>query len=82
MGAATQLIELLSGGATRRISASRQATARFEAERVAAARKTVWVTGCHGWYLDDQGVPAAWPWSFGRFREVMQRPDLTDYERV
>jgi hypothetical protein len=77
-----QLIELLRDGGCRQISASRAATARFEADRVDAARKTVWVTGCRSWYLDDRGVPVAWPWSFTRFEEVMARPALADYELV
>jgi cation diffusion facilitator CzcD-associated flavoprotein CzcO len=74
------LIELLRAGQCRQISASHQATTRFEADRVKAAQKTVWVTGCRSWYLDDRGVPVAWPWSFTRFQEVMTRPALDDYE--
>ena len=77
-----QLIELLREGQCRQISASRAATARFEADRVEAAKKTVWVTGCRSWYLDDRGVPVAWPWSFTRFQEVMTRPAMADYELV
>jgi cation diffusion facilitator CzcD-associated flavoprotein CzcO len=77
-----QLIELLGNGECRQISASRGATARFEADRVEAAKKTVWVTGCRSWYLDDRGVPVAWPWSFTRFREVMTRPAMAEYELV
>jgi cation diffusion facilitator CzcD-associated flavoprotein CzcO len=77
-----QLIELLRDGECRQISASRTATARFEADRVEAAKKTVWVTGCRSWYLDDRGVPVAWPWSFTRFQEVMTCPALADYELV
>ena len=37
-------------------------------------------TGCRSWYLDDRGVPAVWPWTFDRFREVMATPDLRDYD--
>ena len=37
---------------------------------------------CRSWYLDDRGVPAAWPWSFTRFREAMAHPVLDDYELV
>jgi len=77
-----QLIELLHRGECRQVSASRDATTRFEAERVEAAKKTVWVTGCRSWYLDDRGVPVAWPWSFTHFRDVMERPVLADYELV
>jgi cation diffusion facilitator CzcD-associated flavoprotein CzcO len=77
-----QLIDLLARGECREVCASRQAMARFETERVEAAKTTVWVTGCRSWYLDDRGVPAAWPWSFTRFREAMARPVLGDYELV
>ncbi len=77
-----QLIDLLGGGRCREVCASRRAMERFETERVEAAKNTVWMTGCRSWYLDDRGVPAAWPWSFTRFREAMARPVLADYELV
>jgi cation diffusion facilitator CzcD-associated flavoprotein CzcO len=67
------------GGA---IAATAAATDRFEADRVEAARHTVWATGCRSWYLDDRGVPAAWPWPFSRFRACMAAPDLDDFEVV
>ena len=59
-----QLVERLHHGDCREISASREAMDRFEAARTEAAHNTVWVTGCHSWYLDDRGIPAVWPWSF------------------
>jgi cation diffusion facilitator CzcD-associated flavoprotein CzcO len=80
VGYIMQLIERLRRDECREVSASREATARFEADRVEAAKKTVWVTGCHSWYLDDRGVPVAWPWSFNRFWEVMACPAVADYE--
>ncbi len=75
-----QLIEPVLRGEAAAVCARRDATERLEAARVEAAQKTVWVTGCKSWYLDDRGIPAAWPWSFDRFREVMARPDLGDFE--
>lgn len=66
-------------GATQ-IAVRPEAAERFEAERVEAAARTVWVTGCRSWYLDDRGIPAAWPWSFDRFRSAMARPNLEDFE--
>ncbi len=78
-GYVAQLIELLRAGRCREIDATRVATDRFEAERVAAARKTVWMTGCRSWYLDDRGIPAAWPWTFDRFRAAMAAPCLEAY---
>jgi cation diffusion facilitator CzcD-associated flavoprotein CzcO len=79
-GYVTQLLSLVRDGRCRAVSASRAAADRFERDRVDAAQKTVWVTGCRSWYLDDRGVPAAWPWTFTRFRELMAAPDLADYD--
>jgi cation diffusion facilitator CzcD-associated flavoprotein CzcO len=76
-----QLVEQLRSGGCREISASRPATEAFEASRVEAAQKTVWVTGCMSWYLDDRGVPATWPWPFDRFRAEMRAPDLAAFEQ-
>ena len=70
-----QLIEELASGEHREISPTRAAMEAHEAERVAAAQKSIWVTGCRSWYLDDRGIPATWPWTFARFREVMAAPD-------
>jgi len=81
-GYVMQLVEQISEGRCREISPTTEAAVRFEEERTEAAGKTVWVTGCRSWYLDDRGVPAVWPWSFTRFREVMARPVLEDYELV
>ncbi len=45
-----------------------------------AMKGTVWVTSCKSWYLDRNGNPALWPWSFDRFRAEMQAPDLADFD--
>jgi cation diffusion facilitator CzcD-associated flavoprotein CzcO len=77
-----QLIQPLVSGELKEVSAARDAADRFEADRVDAAKNTVWVTGCRSWYLDDRGIPAVWPWTFDRFREEMARPRLDDYELI
>jgi cation diffusion facilitator CzcD-associated flavoprotein CzcO len=77
-----QLVSLLAGGSCHQVSATETAAHRFEEDRVEAAKKTVWMTGCHSWYLDDRGVPAAWPWTYDRFRREMVAPRLEDYELV
>ena len=74
-----QLIDRVRSGECAEISASRDATDTLEAERTKAAEKTVWVTGCKSWYLDDRGIPAVWPWSFERFRTEMREPKLEHY---
>ena len=75
-----QLVDRIASGECKEISASHEAAERFEAERVEAAKHTVWVTGCRSWYLDDRGIPMAWPFSFDRFRAEMAAPKLEDYE--
>ncbi|HEX4862604.1 MAG TPA: NAD(P)/FAD-dependent oxidoreductase [Acidimicrobiales bacterium] len=81
IGYILQLVHLLGtadGGGE--ISATYEAAERFESARVEAAKRTVWATGCRSWYLDDRGIPAAWPWTMHRFVEAMSRPDLADYD--
>jgi cation diffusion facilitator CzcD-associated flavoprotein CzcO len=88
-----QLIERIRAGRSRELSASREAmdrfhrerqeaaqTTRFHRERQEAAQTTIWNTGCKSWYLDANGLPTAWPWTFDRFREEMSEPKLEDYE--
>jgi len=55
------------------------AAARFEDERVEAAKETVWATGCRSWYLDDRGIPFVWPFPFSRFTAEMDQPRFSDY---
>ena len=74
-----QLVARLQSGESTEIHATELAMREHEESRIEAAQSTVWVTGCNSWYLDERGVPAAWPWKFGRFREVMATPDLEAY---
>lgn len=75
-----QLVEEIRAGRCREISASKKATQQFEVERIAAAKKSIWATGCNSWYLDKNGVPASWPWSPDRFFDEMQKPELEAFE--
>ena len=75
-----QLVQRLRSGECTEVSPLQEATDEFEEQRVAAAQKTVWVTGCNSWYLDDRGIPASWPWPFSRFRDEMAAPDLSAYD--
>lgn len=77
-----QLVEAAQTVGDGEICATHEAAEKFEVERTEAAQNTVWVTGCRSWYLDDRGVPAAWPWGFDRFRAEMSAPKLSDYELV
>lgn len=73
-----QLLDRLRHGAES-VEVRETAAAEFEAARVDATKHTVWVTGCRSWYLDDRGVPTAWPWSYQRFRDLLAAPDPTHF---
>ena len=77
-----KLIDWFRSGRAREINVSAAATEQLEAERVEAARNTIWSSGCRSWYLDDRGIPMTWPWTFERFREEMSAPKPAAYELV
>ena len=74
-------IEKLRNGEASEISCTSEAMERFETERGIAARKTVWFTGgCNSWYLNKEGIPASWPWTFSHFVEKMKAPEWDDFD--
>jgi cation diffusion facilitator CzcD-associated flavoprotein CzcO len=75
-----QLVDRIRSGDCREICATRAALEEFEVARVEATKRTIWATGCRSWYLDQRGIPSAWPWPFQRFREVMDEPDWDAYD--
>src|SRR5262249_27750053 len=75
-----QLVEQVRSGACAELSASHAAMERFDTARREAATNTIWNSGCKSWYLDGDGLPTAWPWTFDRFREEMANPRWGDYE--
>ena len=78
-----QLIKLLLKGKAKYIHPKIDATNKYEIARETAAKKTVWyLGGCNSWYLNSAGIPASWPWTYGRFVEAMQKPALEDFEVV
>lgn len=78
-GYITQLIERLADRQVAGLSAHPQALQHYNDARRAAAKRSVFGSGCASWYLDKHGVPNTWPWSQSRFREEMQTPVWTDY---
>ena len=77
-----QLIERVRSGECREISATRDATNRFNDSLREAMKGTIWATGCKSWYLDANGIPATWPWSVSQFRDEMTEPDWSDFEAI
>ena len=82
MAYAMAMIDTVESGLRSRAEVTETAAQRFDEERVEAAKTTVWATGCRSWYLDDRGIPFAWPFPFSRFREEMAAPKLDDYLAV
>jgi cation diffusion facilitator CzcD-associated flavoprotein CzcO len=74
-----QLVDLLRRGEARAVAPTAAAHADYEERRIAAAKQTIFGSGCTSWYLDGEGVPASWPWSYDAFAEAMSRPRLEEY---
>ena len=77
-----QLIEWVVSGQCSQVCASKDALAQFEKARVAAAKTTIFGSGCQSWYLASDGVPATWPWTRARFNEEMKAPKRDAYQLV
>ena len=77
-----QLIEQLHARQCREIAPTEASTARYDRERVDASRHTSWASGCNSWYLDADGVPAAWPWSIEKFYADLSAPNWADFDMV
>lgn len=82
MGYVSQLVDRIRSLPEGGLAASAEATSTYERDRRGASGSTIWASGCDSWYLDRHGIPATWPWTFDRFREVMSTPDLDRFEVV
>ena len=74
-----QLVDLLRTGEAVSIVPTVEAHEAYEERRVAAAKTTIFGSGCTSWYLDATGVPSSWPWSYDAFAEAMAKPILSEY---
>ncbi len=77
-----QLIDLVRSGKCTGIAPKMAALEAYEAARNKDAQRTVFASGCQSWYLNAEGVPQVWPWSYDHFVEVMAAPRLEDYAMV
>lgn len=75
-----QLLEPLAAGTARTVMPTVAAHADYERRRIEAAGKTVFASGCTSWYLDKDGVPLTWPWSYKAFADAMAKPVLSEFE--
>jgi cation diffusion facilitator CzcD-associated flavoprotein CzcO len=77
-----QLIDLVREGKCAGVAPTLEALEAYEKARGERAMKTVFASGCKSWYLDANGMPLVWPWSYAHFTEVMSKPKLEDYRLV
>ena len=75
-----KLIDQIRAGGTLSVEPSLAALEDYENRRNEAAKRTVFASGCHSWYLNAEGVPQVWPWSYAHFVDVMAQPKLEDFK--
>ena len=63
------------------VEATQEAKDEYNAYLKAGMGKTVWVGGCNSWYLDADGDPAMWPYSWKRWEEEMDEPILAHFRQ-
>ncbi|RMF70483.1 MAG: NAD(P)/FAD-dependent oxidoreductase [Alphaproteobacteria bacterium] len=63
-----------------RVEVREEAARRFAAEMHAALQRSVWLAGCHSWYVTEAGTsPTNWPYSTLSFAWRMRHLDLDNY---
>jgi cation diffusion facilitator CzcD-associated flavoprotein CzcO len=60
------------------VTASENAFENFNAYLKAGMKDTVWLGGCQSWYLDADGDPAMWPYTWQQWVAEMAEPDMQD----
>ena len=76
-----KLIDLWRRGEMATVEATEDARRRYNEYLKAGMGKTVWVRGCQSWYLDADGDPAMWPYSWEQWVAEHQQPALGDFVR-
>ena len=77
-----KLVDLVRSRTAREVSVKREAMADYEAQVLEAAKGTIFASGCRSWYLDADGVPSIWPWTYDHFTEKMAAPEIAAFELV
>jgi len=76
-----KLIDHWRQGTLATVEATEEAKVRYNSYLKAGMGKTVWVGGCQSWYLDPDGDPAMWPYSWDQWVKEHEEPDLDDFLR-
>ena len=80
MGYLMTLIDELRTGRARAIDVRPEAQAAYARYLDDGLDKTVWGSGCVGWYLDKRGKPIIYPYNPTVFRRAMRDPDLSEFQ--
>ena len=48
----------------------------------AGMKGTAWTSGCQSWYLDGDGDPVVWPYTWDQWLKEMKTPDMNDFVPV
>lgn len=57
-----------------------EALERFSRYMKEGMSQTVWVGGCQSWYLDPDGDPVLWPYTWQRWEKEMKTPEMQDFK--
>lgn len=74
-----QLLAPVRKGEARTVEPLTSAYEAYEARRIAAAKTTIFGSGCTSWYLDKTGIPATWPWGYHDFANAMAKPVAEEF---
>ncbi len=76
-----KLVDHWRAGTLETVEATEEAKVRFNEHLRKGMGNTAWVGGCQSWYLDGDGDPALWPYSWQQWEKEMAEPELDDFHR-
>lgn len=74
-----KLMEQWRQGTVDTIEAKQESLEDFNHYLKAGMKDTAWVGGCQSWYLDGDGDPAMWPYTWKQWVKEMAEPDMNDF---
>lgn len=75
-----QQLQLMQSTGCQLIEADSNATSELLSQTRKALRKTVWMTGCSSWYMDESGNVPMWPWTFERYERDLSKLNRREFQ--
>ncbi len=75
-----QLVKAWQRGEFDEVEPTNEAVDRFNAYVRDGLKNTAWVGGCQSWYLDADGDPILWPYTWAQWEKEMASPERTDFD--